>query len=58
MESENLVHKAVTKEPIGTYDFAKPKDMVREIDRGMRAYFGVDDWLAIRRKLFPDVKLI
>ena len=57
MESENIVHKAITQEPIGTYDFAKPTDVVREIDRGMRVYFGVDDWLAIRRKLFPD-KLI
>ncbi len=54
MGRENPVHKAITQKPIGTYDFAKPKDMVREIDRGMRVYFGVDDWLAIRRKLFPE----
>jgi len=53
MERENPVHKAITQEPIGTYDFAKPKDMVREIDRGMRIYFGAEDWLAIRCKLFP-----
>ncbi len=57
MESEKVVHKAKTQEPIGTYDFAKPTDVVREIDRGMRAYFGVDDWLAIRRKQFPGLNL-
>ncbi len=55
MERENPVHKAITQEPIGTYDFAKPTDVVREIDRGMRVYFGAEDWLAIRRKLFPEL---
>ena len=53
MESNNLVNGATTQEPIGTYDFAKPTDVVREIDRALRVYFGAEDWLAIRRKLFP-----
>ena len=55
MESKNLVHKAITQKPTGTYDFAKPTEVLREIDRGMRIYFGTEDWIAIRRKLLPGL---
>ncbi len=56
MTSSNLGRKAITWEPIGTFDFASPVEVLREIDRGMREYFGAEDWLAIRRKLFPGLK--
>ena len=53
MDSNDLGNGAATKELIGTYDFAKPTEVLREIDRGMRIYFGADDWIAARRKLLP-----
>ena len=53
MTSSNLGRKATSREPIGTLDFAKQTEVLREIDRGMRIYFGADDWIAARRKLLP-----
>ncbi len=56
MTCSNIGRKAITREPIGTFDFATPVEVFREVDRGMREYYGAEDWLAIRRKLFPGLK--
>ena len=56
MTNSNLGRKAITREPIGTFDFANPVEVLKEVDRGMREYFGAEDWLATRRKLFPGLK--
>ena len=56
MVSSNIDPDAITQEPVRTFDFATPVEVLREVDRGMRKYFGAGDWLAIRRKLFPRLK--
>ena len=56
MENGRNGTAGVMLEPVGTYDFASSVGMLKAIDLAMRQYFGADDWLAIRRKLFPGLR--
>lgn len=40
----------------GTYDFASPVERIKAIDQAMRQYFGADNWVAVRNKLFPGLR--
>lgn len=43
-------------EPAGTYDSASPVEVLRAVDLAMSRYFGADDWLTIRNRLFPGLR--
>ena len=56
MEIGGYATDGVKVEPVGTHDFASPVEVLEAMDLAMRQYFGADDWLAIRRKLFPGLR--
>ena len=41
---------------VDTYDSASPVEVVKAIDLALRQYFGEDNWLAIRDRLFPGLR--
>ena len=39
-----------------TYDFASSVVVMKAIDMALRQYFGVEDWLTVRNRLWPGLR--
>lgn len=39
-----------------TYDFAKSAAVMQAVDLALRQYFGAEDWLPVRNRLFPGLR--
>ena len=47
--------EAPVRPELGGLDAALPADMVRAFDAAMHQYFGTNDWLNERTKVFPGL---
>ena len=43
-------------EHVDTYDFANPVMVMKAVDVALRQYFGAEDWLTVRKRLFPGLR--
>ncbi len=43
-------------EHVDTYDFANSVMVMKAIDVALRQYFGAEDWLSVRNRLFPGLR--
>lgn len=41
---------------VDTYDLADSVLVMRAVDLALRQYFGAEDWLMVRNKLFPGLR--
>ena len=39
-----------------TYDFADSVVVMKAVDLALRHYFGAEDWLTVRNRLFPGLR--
>ncbi len=55
-----VTRESVTRTPRldhdDTYDFANSVLVMKAVDMALRQYFGVEDWLTVRNKLFPGLR--
>jgi hypothetical protein len=58
MENTVCTPEAPTDSLVDTYDLRSSIEQVKAIDRAMRHYFNAEHWLAIRNRLFPDLRTI
>ena len=50
------VRKMPRPEHDDTYDFANSAVVMKAVDLALRQYFGVEDWLTVRNRLFPGLR--
>jgi len=43
-------------EHVDTYDFANSAMVMKAVDVALRQYFGAEDWLTVRKRLFPGLR--
>ena len=43
-------------EHVDTYDFASSVVVMKAVDLALRQYFGTEDWLTVRKRLFPGLR--
>ena len=56
MVTEDNVTRRPRLEHDDTYDFANSVVVMKAVDLALRQYFGVEDWLTVRNRLFPGLR--